>query len=170
MITLNSKNNQEYKIWVQTILKKYQKLVKMPNNYQHSKFRHKNFTPIPKELDEIGKLIVDAAYAVHKNLGPGLLEKVYEVCFCHELTKRGLKSQRQVEIPIVYDNLVFEEGLRLDVLVESEVICEIKAVETVNPLWTSQLISHLKLTNKRLGYLINFNVENIGSGIKRIVN
>ena len=99
-----------------------------------------------------------------------MLFRSYEVCFCHELTKRGLKSQRQVEIPIVYDNLVFEEGLRLDVLVESEVICEIKAVETVNPLWTSQLISHLKLTNKRLGYLINFNVENIGLGIKRIVH
>ncbi|KAF0198987.1 MAG: hypothetical protein FD166_978 [Bacteroidetes bacterium] len=97
-----------------------------------------------------------------------MLEKVYEVCFCYELEKRGLKSQRQIDIPIVYDNLIFEDGLRLDFLVEDKIICEIKAVETVNSVWTAQIISHLKLTNKRLGYLINFNVENISFGIKRI--
>ncbi len=126
-------------------------------------------TPVPKELNEIGTQIVDAAYAVHSKLGPGLLEKVYEVCFCHELEKRGLKAQRQIDIPIVYDDLVFNDGLRLDVLVENKVICEIKAVETVLSVWTAQIISHLKLTNKRLGYLINFNVDNIRLGIKRIV-
>lgn len=126
-------------------------------------------TPVPEELNEIGTQIVDAAYAVHSKLGPGLLEKVYEVCFCHELEKRGLKAQRQIDIPIVYDDLVFNDGLRLDVLVENKVICEIKAVETVLSVWTAQIISHLKLTNKRLGYLINFNVDNIRLGIKRIV-
>lgn len=126
-------------------------------------------TPVPEELNEIGTQIVDAAYAVHSKLGPGLLEKVYEVCFCHELEKRGLKAQRQIDIPIVYDDLVFNDGLRLDVLVENKVICEIKAVETVHSVWTAQIISHLKLTNKRLGYLINFNVDNIRLGIKRIV-
>lgn len=126
--------------------------------------------PIPKELEAIGKLIVDAAYTVHKNLGPGLLEKVYEICFCYELTKRGLTYKRQVDIPIVYDNLIFNEGLRLDVLVENEVICELKAIETVNPVWEAQILSHLSLTHKRLGYLINFNVTNIGQGIKRFVN
>lgn len=84
--------------------------------------------PIPKELDAIGKLIVDAAYTVHRKLGPGLLEKVYEICFCHELSKRGLSYQRQLDIPIVYDGLVFNEGLRLDVLVENQVICELKAI------------------------------------------
>jgi GxxExxY protein len=140
----------------------------MPPIHQITKSHKRIYDPIPEELDEIGKLIVDSAYTVHKNLGPGLLEKVYEVCLCHELAKRGLKSQRQIDIPIVYDNLIFEEGLRLDVLVENKVICEIKAVETVNSLWTAQIISHLKLTNKRLGYLINFNVENIRLGIKRI--
>ena len=126
-------------------------------------------TPVPEELNEIGTQIVDAAYAVHSKLGPGLLEKVYEVCFCHELEKRGLKAQRQIDIPIVYDDLVFNDGLRLDVLVENKVICEIKAVEAVHSVWTAQIISHLKLTNKRLGYLINFNVDNIRLGIKRIV-
>ena len=130
---------------------------------------NKKYEPIPPELDAIGKLIVDAAYTVHKNLGPGLLEKVYEICFCHELEKRGLISKRQVDIPIVYDGLKFNEGLRLDVLVEDEVICELKAIENVNPVWEAQVLSHIKLLNKRLGYLINFNVVNIGSGIKRFV-
>ncbi len=127
------------------------------------------YDPIPIELEEIGKKIVDAAYHVHKSLGPGLLEKVYEVCLCYELNKRGLKFKRQLDIPIVYDGLVFDEGLRLDVLVEESIICEIKAVDLVNPVWEAQVLSHLKLTNKRLGYLINFNVVNIGSGIKRFV-
>ncbi|HEY9113888.1 MAG TPA: GxxExxY protein [Bacteroidales bacterium] len=137
---------------------------------ENTKFFQKKFAPIPKELDEIGKKIVDAAFTVHKNLGPGLLEKVYEICFCHELSKRGLTFQRQLDIPVVYDNLVFDEGLRLDVLVENEIICELKAVEIVNPVWDAQVLSHLKLANKRLGYLINFNVLNIGQGIKRFAN
>ena len=127
------------------------------------------FEPIPEELDEIGRLIVDAAFTVHKNLGPGLLEKVYEVCFCHELSKRNLDYQRQIYIPIVYDGLEFDEGLRLDVLVEESVICELKAIETVNPVWEAQIISHLTLTGLRLGYLINFNVPRIKDGIRRFV-
>ena len=142
----------------------------MFENERNSYHPEKKFHPVPKELDAIGKLIVDSAYTVHKNLGPGLLEKVYEICFCHELVKRGLAYKRQLEIPVIYDNLVFNEGLRLDVLVENEVICELKAIETVNPVWEAQVLSHLKLTNKRLGYLINFNVVNIGQGIKRFVN
>jgi GxxExxY protein len=120
-------------------------------------------------LDNIGKKIVDAAYTIHKNLGPGLLEKVYEVCFCHELSKRRLFYQRQVDIPIVYDSIVFDEGLRIDVIVENEVICELKAIEIVNPVWEAQVLSHLKLSNKRLSFLINFNVVNIGTGIRRFV-
>jgi len=95
----------------------------------------KNFTTIPDETNIIGKKVVDSAYTVHKNLGPGLLEKVYEICFCHELQKRGLKYQRQLSIPIVYDGIEFSEGLRLDVLVEDKVICELKALENVNPVW-----------------------------------
>ncbi|MBU1297598.1 MAG: GxxExxY protein [Bacteroidetes bacterium] len=130
------------------------------------------FDPIPKELEIIGKKIVDVRLRrIHKTLGPGLLEKVYVPIYrdCHELTKRGLTYLRQIDIPIVYDGITFQEGLRLDVLVEDKIICEIKAVDLINPVWEAQILSHLKLTNKRLGYLINFNVVNIGQGIKRFV-
>ncbi len=113
--------------------------------------------------------IVDAAYVVHKALGPGLLEKVYETCFCHELTKREMSFRRQVDIPIEYDGIRFDEGLRLDVLVEDLVICELKAVDKMNPLWDAQLLSYLKLTGKRVGFLINFNVPIVKNGIKRII-
>ncbi len=129
----------------------------------------KNYKQLSKELEEIATKIVDAAFAVHKNLGPGLLEKIYELAFCHELKKRGLKVKRQVEIPIVYDGITFDEGLRLDVLVEDKIICEIKAVDKVNPVWQAQVMSHLKLTVNRLGFLINFNVPIIKNGIKRII-
>lgn len=141
----------------------------MPQKYEDTKYHKKKFKPIPYEVEKIGKQIVDAAYTVHKELGPGLLEKVYETCFCHELSKRGLNHQRQKDIPIVYDGITFKEGLRLDVLVEGLVICELKAVDIVNPVWDAQVLSHLKLTGKRLGFLINFNVVNIGKGIKRFV-
>ncbi|MCO6491149.1 MAG: GxxExxY protein [Phaeodactylibacter sp.] len=129
----------------------------------------KKYPPIPQHLEEIGRLIVDSAYAVHYNLGPGLLEKVYEVCFCHELSKRGLSFQRQQYVPIEYDGITFDEGLRVDVFVEGQVICELKAVEEVNPVWQAQILSHLKLADKRLGYLINFNVPKIKQGIRRFV-
>lgn len=127
------------------------------------------FKPLSEREEAIAKKIVDAAYTVHKKLGPGLLEKVYEICFCHELAKRGLKYQRQVDIPIVYDGMVFDEGLRLDVFVEELVICELKAVDEMNPVWEAQLLSHLKLTEKRLGFLINFNAPLMKNGIKRFV-
>jgi GxxExxY protein len=127
------------------------------------------YAPISQREELVAKRIVNAAYVVHKELGPGLLEKVYEACFCHELKKAGLMFQRQLDIPIVYDGLVFDEALRLDVLVEDMVICELKAVEQVNPVWEAQILSHLKLTGKRLGFLINFNVPLIKSGIRRFV-
>ncbi len=127
------------------------------------------YKPLSQKEEEIARKIVDAAFSVHKNLGPGLLEKVYEVCLCHELSKRGLKYKRQVDLPIVYDSITFDEGLRLDVFVEELVICEIKAVEATNPVWEAQILSHLKMLNKRLGFIINFNVPVIKKGIKRIV-
>jgi len=127
------------------------------------------FKSLSKREESIAEKIVDAAYTVHKILGPGLLERVYEVCFCHELSKRELRCQRQVDIPITYDGLIFDEGLRLDVFVEELVICELKAVDEMNPVWEAQILSHLKLTGKRLGFLINFNVPLIKNGIKRII-
>lgn len=129
----------------------------------------KKYDPISEELNVLGKEIVDAAFKVHRALGPGLLERIYEVCLCHELSKKGIKSVRQIDIPINYDGIVFDEGLRLDVLVEDQIICELKAVDEVNPVWEAQILSHLKLLDKRLGYLINFNVKNIGKGIRRFV-
>ena len=131
-----------------------------------------SFTPLSEKEERIARKIVDAVpnvFGMHKTLGPGLLEKVYEVCFCHELSKRGLKYQRQVDIPIIYDGITFNEGLRLDVLAEELIICELKAVEEMNPVWEAQILSHLKLTGKRLGFLINFNVPLIKKGIKRII-
>jgi GxxExxY protein len=128
-----------------------------------------DFRPLSSEEEKIGKLIVNAAYIVHKQLGPGLLEKVYEVCFCHVLRKEGCVVKRQLDIPIVFDEMIFEDGLRLDVMVNDLVICELKALDNVNPVWEAQLLSHLKLTGKRLGYLINFNVPLIKDGIKRMV-
>ncbi len=131
--------------------------------------KNQKFEVLDEEVEAVAKEIVDAAYTVHKKLGPGLLERVYEVCFCYELQKRGLVAERQVEVPIVYDDIVFDEGLRLDVLVNAEIICELKAVDEMNPIWEAQIISHLKMTELRLGFLINFNVINIGRGIKRFV-
>ncbi|MBK8556757.1 MAG: GxxExxY protein [Lewinellaceae bacterium] len=124
------------------------------------------------QIDEerIGKLIVNAAFSIHKELGPGLLEKVYEVCLYHLLIKEGLQVQRQVDIPIHFRGIQFNEGLRLDLLVENKVIVEIKAIELVNPVWNAQIISHLKLTGLKLGYLINFNVPLMKQGLKRFIN
>jgi len=128
-----------------------------------------NYSPLTEKEEMIGSAVVEAAFKVHKALGPGLLEKVYEVCFCHELKTMGLNIQRQVEIPINYENIKFDEGLRLDVLIDELVICELKAVELVNPVWEAQILSHLKLTGLRLGYLINFNIPLIKQGIRRFI-
>ena len=121
------------------------------------------------EEERIGKLVVDSAYTVHRGLGPGLLEKVYELCFCHELAKRGLRFSRQTDVPIVYDGILFSEGLRLDVLVGDLVVCELKAVEVMQPLFLAQIMTQLKLTGKHLGFLINFEVPLIKDGIRRVV-
>jgi GxxExxY protein len=122
---------------------------------------------LTEKQEEIATKIVHAAYTVHRKLGPGLLEKIYEVCLEHELKKAGLKVDRQVNIPIVYDGISFEEGLRLDLLIEKQVIIELKAVEQMYTVWEAQLISYLKLMNLKLGFLINFNVPIIKQGIHR---
>lgn len=125
--------------------------------------------PLPLDHEKISKKIVDAAYTVHRNLGPGLLESVYEPCFCHELGKRGVEYKRQVTVPLVYDGIKFSEALRLDVLVEDKIICELKVVDALASVHTAQLLTYLKLTEKRLGFLINFNVPIIKQGIKRVI-
>ena len=130
--------------------------------------RGTNFSIQKEEIELVAKVVVDCAYKVHKTLGPGLLEKVYEVCFCHELEKAGLSFERQTKVPIRYDDLEFDEGFKLDVLVEDLIICELKSVIEMHPIYTAQILSHMKLMEIELGFLINFNVPLIKKGIKRL--
>ena len=128
-----------------------------------------SFGPLPPETERIASVVVDSALKVHRALGPGLLESVYETCLSHELTQRGVPWKAQVTVPVVYDGLRLDAGLRLDVLVAETVIVELKAVEKMTPLFAAQLLTYLKLTGLRLGLLINFNVPLIKDGIKRII-
>ena len=123
-----------------------------------------------EQLEAIGKQIVDAAFQVHIELGPGLLESAYERCMVVELIERGLKVERQVKLPIVYKGKTIDGGYRLDLIVENEIIIELKTVDYILPVHEAQLISYLKLSGKRLGYLINFKVDLIKNGIHRRVN
>ena len=129
----------------------------------------KAYAPLDPEDERIARLIVDSAFSVHKTLGPGLLENIYEPCFCHELGKRGVSYRRQVSVPLVYDGIAFQEGLRLDVIVEERVICELKSIELLLPVHHPQMLTYLKLTGNRLGFLINFNVPVMKHGIKRVI-
>lgn len=129
----------------------------------------KDHAPIPAEVEEVGRSIVDAAFAVHKELGPGLLESVYEACFCHELSLRHIPFRSQVHFPISYKNLRLDTGLRLDLLVAGSVIVELKSVQHIEAVFEAQLLSYLKVTGLRLGLLINFNVPLIKQGIVRVV-
>jgi GxxExxY protein len=127
------------------------------------------FKPLSPEVEKTAKEIVDAAFKVHSTMGPGLLESVYESCLEYELTKRGFKVKRQVELPIVYETVRLDAGLRIDLLVNDNVVVELKAVEKMNDIFGAQVLTYLKLTGLRLGLLINFNVSAIKNGIKRIV-
>jgi GxxExxY protein len=122
------------------------------------------------ELNEISGQVVDAAMKVHTVLGPGLLESAYEACLLFELHKRGLRTKSQVELPVIYEDVKIDVGYRIDLLVEDQVIVELKAVEKVLPIHEAQLLSYLKLSGTKLGLLINFNVERLKDGIKRMVN
>jgi GxxExxY protein len=121
------------------------------------------------ELERIARIVVDAIYTVHRNLGPGLLESVYSVCLAHELRKRGLKVEREVQLPILYDGIRLEAGLRLDLVVESCIIVETKAVEKLIPVFDAQLLTYLRLTGYTLGFLVNFNVTLIKDGLRRVI-
>ncbi len=113
--------------------------------------------------------IVDAAFVVHTAIGPGLLESVYQVCLLHALNKRGLKTERQVTLPMVYDGLRLDAGLRLDLVVENRVVVELKAVEALLPVHKAQVLTYLKLSGHRLALLVNFNTPLIKQGIQRII-
>jgi GxxExxY protein len=123
-----------------------------------------------KHIDGLSRTILDSAMTVHTALGPGLLESAYEHCLCYELTKRGIHVVTQVALPIIYDSNKIEAGYRIDMLVENTIIIELKTVERFLPVHEAQLLSYLKLSDKRLGFLINFHVSHLRNGIKRMVN
>ena len=120
-------------------------------------------------MNQIAHQVVDCAYSVHRALGPGLLESVYEACLVHELTKRDLKVERQVVVPVNYDDVHLDAGLRLDLVVSNCLVVELKAAESLLPVHKAQLLTYLKLSGYRLGLLINFNVPVIKDGIRRII-
>lgn len=129
----------------------------------------KRFNPIPLDVEAIGKKILDSAYTVHTALGPGLLESVYEACTAYEARRLGLTVETQISIPVKYQNVFIDSGLRLDMWVDKLVIVEFKSVEIMHPVYEAQLLTYLKITGCRLGYLINFNVKHLKEGIKRMV-
>ncbi|MEW6619648.1 MAG: GxxExxY protein [bacterium] len=122
------------------------------------------------EINQITEKIIGAAIEIHKTLGPGLLESAYEECLCYELSMVGLAFKRQVELPVIYKGFKLDCGYRIDLLVEEKVIVELKAVEQLLPIHEAQLLTYLKMMNKRIGLLINFNVSVLRDGIKRIAN
>lgn len=122
------------------------------------------------ELNDLTEKIIGCAIKVHRVLGPGLLESAYEVCLMHELTRAGLKAERQVKVPIVYEGLQLDADYFIDILVDDTVVLELKSVEHLLPIHEAQLITYLKLANKKLGLWINFNVTLLKNGIKRRIN
>ena len=120
--------------------------------------------------NELSKIVFDCALKVHQNLGPGLLESAYEACLFYELKKTGLDIQRQKSLPLIYEEVKLDIGYRIDIIIENKLILEIKSVEVLNDIHFAQLLTYLKLTDCKLGMLINFNVNLIKNGIKRVVN
>ena len=125
---------------------------------------------IREQYNKLSREILDAAITVHREMGPGLLESVYEHCLMKEFEIRGILAENQVRVPLIYKGLDLNKDYRIDILVEKEIIIELKAVEVVLPVHEAQIISHLKLTDKRLGFLINFNVPLLKEGFRRFVN
>ncbi|MCL2720885.1 MAG: GxxExxY protein [Treponema sp.] len=132
--------------------------------------RHRDTEVLNMNENEIGSIIVDTAIDLHKRLGPGLLESVYEIIFTKLLAKRGLLVQRQVSIPIEFDGESFDEGFRIDLFVHGKVIIELKSVERITGIHKKQLLTYLKLTNTKVGYLLNFGAEVMKYGIYRVIN
>jgi GxxExxY protein len=129
----------------------------------------KVFQPIPLDIERVGKSVLDAAFKAHTVLGPGLLESVYRTAVKHVLEKNGILAETEVKLPIMFEGVKLESGLRLDLLVNRCVIAELKSVEKMNSVFEAQLLTYLRLSGIRLGFLINFNVPHLKDGIKRIV-
>ena len=129
----------------------------------------KEHKPLTDREKWLASQIVEIAITIHRFLGPGLLESIYEKCFCYELTKRKIPFAKQKCTELIYDNIIIDEGLRIDIMVDDLIVIELKAQEVYHPVWEAQLLSYLKLTNKRLGYILNFHVPLMKEGLKRMI-
>lgn len=129
----------------------------------------RSYAPIPENVEKTASIVIEAAYAVHTNLGPGLLESVYEECLSYELIKRGAIVESQVMLPIFYENIRLKSNLRVDLLINQCLIVEIKSIETILPLHIAQVLTYLKLSECRLALLINFNTTSLNNGLKRVI-
>ena len=131
--------------------------------------RDTEFKPLTQRERWLAQEIVGIAISIHKEVGPGLLESVYERCFCHELALKKIHFQRQEKVDLIYKGLLLGEGLRIDIVVDNLIVIELKAQDEYHPIWEAQLLSYLKLTNRRLGYILNFHVPLMKNGIKRMI-
>ena len=129
----------------------------------------KEHKPLTDREKWLASQIVEIAITIHRFLGPGLLESIYEKCFCYELTKRKIPFVKQKCTELIYDNVIIDEGLRIDIMVDDLIVIELKAQEIYYPVWEAQLLSYLRLTNKRLGYILNFHVPLMKEGLKRMI-
>ncbi len=130
---------------------------------------HGEIRRVPADVNDVGTAVMDAAFAVHRHLGPGLLESVYEHCLAEELSQRGLRVQRQVGVPVSYRETRLDVGFRLDLLVERKVVVEVKAIDALASIHTAQILTYLRFSDVRLGYLINFNSVMLKDGFRRLV-
>jgi GxxExxY protein len=129
----------------------------------------KIYKPLTERERWLTTQVMDIAISIHRFLGPGLLESVYEKCFCYELEKRNIPYVKQKKIELIYDSLIIDEGLRIDILIDGLIIVELKAQDIYHSVWEAQVLSYLKLTSKRLGYILNFHVPLMKDGIKRMI-
>lgn len=127
------------------------------------------FSPLNERENFLAKEVINIAFKVHRKLGPGLLESIYEQCFCHELFLREIPFTKQKLIPLVYENLQVENALKIDILVDDTLIIELKAQDIYHKVWEAQLLSYLRLSGKRIGYILNFHTPLLKDGFKRII-
>jgi GxxExxY protein len=130
---------------------------------------HKEHEPLPESTERVGRAIIGAAIAVHRALGPGLLESAYETCLAHELDRRGNMALRQMALPVVYEAVKLEAGYRVDLMADGVGVVEVKSVDALVPVHEAQLLTYLRLSGRRLGFLINFNVVLLKQGVKRMI-
>ena len=144
-------------------------VVKKEMETQRTQRAHEGREPIPEKTEQIARSVIGATVAVHRALGPGLLESAYEICLAHELERRGHSVLKQMALPVVYEAVKLEAGYRVDLMVDGALIVEVKSVDALAPVHEAQLLTYLRLSGRRLGFLINFNVVLLKQGVKRMI-